>query len=144
MPSVAVVRFNRAVWAAWVVVALAVVATAAWLTPDPSGLGTHVQLGLPPCGFLVATGLPCPGCGLTTSFANMAHFAWADAFHANPFGVGLFLAMCASVPMAVRAGLRGDELLDTLFRTHADKIAIVLCVLAFGSWGIRLLGAVAH
>ncbi|MCA9610613.1 MAG: hypothetical protein KC619_33690, partial [Myxococcales bacterium] len=40
---------------------LAVLVTAAMLTPSPEGHGTHTQLGLPPCGFLVYTGYPCPG-----------------------------------------------------------------------------------
>lgn len=48
---------------------LALLATARWLTPDVRGLGTHEQLGLPPCGFYLWYGLPCPSCGMTTSWA---------------------------------------------------------------------------
>ena len=32
-------------------------------------MGTHQQLGLPPCNFVTLTGYPCPACGMTTSFA---------------------------------------------------------------------------
>jgi len=46
---------------------------AQWLHPDPRGYGTHEQLGLPPCGFKLVTGLNCPGCGGTTAFVLAAH-----------------------------------------------------------------------
>lgn len=48
---------------------LGLLATTRWLTPDVRGLGTHEQLGLPPCGFYLWYGLPCPSCGMTTSWA---------------------------------------------------------------------------
>ena len=35
----------------------------------PRVIATHQQLGLPPCTFLEVTGVPCPACGMTTSFA---------------------------------------------------------------------------
>ena len=65
--------------------------TAATLTPSGAGHGTHTQLGLPPCGFLVYTGYPCPGCGLTTSFSHMIRLEVFGAIHANPFGILLVL-----------------------------------------------------
>src|SRR5207237_7307937 len=52
---------------------LTVLTVAAWATPDPSGVGTHhSSLHMQPCHFLQTTGLPCPGCGMTTSFAWFA------------------------------------------------------------------------
>lgn len=62
----------------------AVFVTAIVLNPDPSGMGTHQQLGLPPCAFLKATGLVCPQCGLTTSFALLVRGRTGEAFRANP------------------------------------------------------------
>lgn len=64
----------------------AVFATAWVLVPDPSGMGTHQQLGFPPCAFLKATGLVCPQCGLTTSFALLVRGRLEEAFRANPAG----------------------------------------------------------
>lgn len=64
----------------------AVFVTAIVLNPDPSGMGTHQQLGLPPCTFLKATGLVCPQCGLTTSFALLVRGRTGEAFRANPAG----------------------------------------------------------
>lgn len=70
-------------------------AVAGMLTPDRAGYGTHEQLGLPSCSFLVKTGYPCPSCGLTTSMAAMAHGQLRTAWKAQPFGVALFVATVA-------------------------------------------------
>ena len=92
----------------WVVAGLgswAVLGIAAWLRPDPRGFGSHQQLGLPPCTFEALTRVPCPGCGLTTSFANMAHGHVITAFAANLMGpllFGLTLAVAVAAPWATR------------------------------------------
>ena len=69
----------------------AVLTIAALLTADTSGVGTHTQLGLGECTFLRTTGLPCPMCGMTTTFTHMAHFHWIDGLLTQPFGAVLFL-----------------------------------------------------
>lgn len=74
---------------------MVVMAIAVWLTPDPKGFGTHLQLGLPECGFRSATGMNCPHCGMTTSFAWFVRGQWQRSFQANP--AGLMLAMSAVV-----------------------------------------------
>lgn len=56
---------------------------AIWLTPSPTGLGTHQQLGLPPCTILFWFGIPCPSCGGTTAFAHFVRGQWVSAFRAN-------------------------------------------------------------
>ncbi len=71
---------------------LAVFSAAAWIHPDPSGLGTHTQLHLPPCGFYEIFHKPCPSCGMTTAFAWMMHLHPVEAFRAQPAGAGVFLA----------------------------------------------------
>ena len=48
---------------------LAVLIVATRLSPSPDGMGTHRALGFPGCQFLEHTGLPCPSCGMTTSFS---------------------------------------------------------------------------
>lgn len=68
------------------------------LHPSASGVGTHQQLGLPACRFLILTGIPCPSCGLTTSFAYAAHLDFWQAFLASPFGLLLFFVVVLAVP----------------------------------------------
>ena len=71
--------------------AMAVLGIAAALPPDPTGMGTHTRLGLPGCTMLKYTGLPCPFCGMTTSFAHFAHGDPVSSFVAQPMGSVLFL-----------------------------------------------------
>jgi hypothetical protein len=48
------------------------------------------------CAFRQATGIPCPGCGLTRVADRMSHFNFAGAWDANPLGtVAAFLFMLA-------------------------------------------------
>lgn len=117
---------------------LAVLITAATLTPSAAGHGTHTQLGLPPCGFLVYTGYPCPGCGLTTSFSHMIRLDLIGAFGANPFGILLFLCTAAMVPIALYGLVRKLPVVDTLDRLHAEKIAIGLSVLSIVVWVVKV------
>ncbi|MCP4638829.1 MAG: DUF2752 domain-containing protein [bacterium] len=67
---------------------------AAWLSPDPRGLGTHEQLGLAPCMTQWLFDVPCPFCGMTTAFAEMAHGRPIRSFATQPAGA-LIAILCA-------------------------------------------------
>ena len=86
---------------------LALLLTAAWLTPSPRGMGTHQQLGLPPCTLVQFLGIRCPSCGMTTSWAHLVRgHAWA-AFRANAGGALLGVAAVVCGPWLVVSGIRG-------------------------------------
>ena len=72
-------------------------AIAAWLEPNPRGRGTHQQLGLPPCSFVMLLDMPCPACGMTTSWAHFVRGQWPSALRANVGGT--MLAALAAVTM---------------------------------------------
>lgn len=129
---------SQIMWAVFFLGPIAVVITAMILTPNNHGHGTHTQLGLPPCGFLVATGYPCPGCGLTTAFSYMARLDFIGAFSANPFGILLFLTTVAMVPVAAVGFWRRTPVIETLDRLHAEKIAIGLSVISVSVWVVKL------
>lgn len=130
---------SRVTWLVLFAIPTAVVATAARLTPSPLGHGTHMQLGLPPCGFLVVTGYPCPGCGLTTAFSNMAHFRPVEAAAANAFGVLLFLVTLFTIPVALAGALRGWQVVPVLERLGVERWAVVLALVSLTVWTTRLL-----
>ncbi len=64
----------------------------AWSLTPAERLGTHRQLGLPPCGMVTMTGLPCPTCGMTTAYALVVRGRLLAAVRAQPMGAILALA----------------------------------------------------
>ena len=121
--------------------AFVVLVLARVLTPDPSGLGTHVQLGLPPCLFHALTSVPCPACGLTTSFAHMARLEPIAAARAHPLGVPLFLATLVAVPLSLVGAVRAWPLGPTLRALRVREACWVMLAALLSSWIVRVAGA---
>lgn len=109
--------------------AWAVIVTATRLYPDPRGFGTHQQLGLPPCEFTSTFGIPCPGCGLTTSFAHMVRGHLVDAFRTHWMGPPLFVITLSLALYAPYAIVRARPL-SVLFNTRLSLPALVFTALA--------------
>ena len=124
----------------WVVLALVLAAflVEIWLgvnaTPDARGYGTHEQLGLAPCRAIDWFGVPCPGCGVTTSVAHAARFDLAQSFLVQPFG--LFVA--AVIPLAALWALvlswRGGDCAATLSRLSTRWLLCSVGALALFGW----------
>lgn len=92
------------------VTALAALVTAACLKPDPRGLETHTQLGLWPCGWYLASGYPCPTCGMTTAFAAATHQQPLQSLHVQPFGSVLALGAAVTFWGGLHVALFGSRL----------------------------------
>ncbi|MGD8318572.1 MAG: DUF2752 domain-containing protein [Myxococcales bacterium] len=132
---------QRLLWLALAGGSAFVLAVAACLEPDARGYGTHTQLGLPPCGFLLWTGAPCPGCGLTTAFAHAIRGHWLNALAANPLGLALFLVAVLLVPLGLVAALRGWSLDSALQRFALHRWALALAGCAAALWCVRIAEA---
>lgn len=77
------------------------------LNPAERGLGTHQQLGLPPCSLRVLAGIRCPACGMTTSWSYFARGNWLASVNTNAGGFLLaLLCIATTVPatQVVRCG----------------------------------------
>lgn len=135
---------HHVTWATLLSGSVSVLGIALWLKPSPAGVGTHTQLGLPPCGILAATGYPCPGCGMTTAFASMVRGNLPLAWTANPAGILLFLATALFVVFAAHAWLKKEPPGDAFFRVRADRIMISLSVLSVVVWLYRVVHQYAH
>ena len=90
----------------YALVALAGLGMGRMLTPDTRGFGTHEALGLPPCLFRYATGLPCPGCGMTTAVSHAAHGQFMQSFLTQPAGFLVGVGLWVAVPILLWAGVR--------------------------------------
>jgi len=130
---------TRLAWASAAAVAWPVLALARWLNPDPRGFGTHEQLGLEPCRFEAVTHIPCPGCGLTTSFAAMAHGHPLDAFSAHPMGPCLFALTLFVAVFAPFAIARRYPVLALLARRETNAALSVTLALGLVTLALRLL-----
>ncbi len=86
---------------------LLLLGVASQLQPSDSGLGTHQQLGLPPCTLRVLTGIRCPACGMTTSWTHFAQGDWGQSIAVQPGGFLLALYGLAWSVTAGRVGLSG-------------------------------------
>jgi hypothetical protein len=134
-------KLEQALWWALALGCMAVLLVAAMLEPDARGYGTHAQLGLPPCGFLLFTGAPCPGCGLTTAFAHAIRGNFALALDANPFGLLLFAAVSACVPLGVLAAWRRWSVDSVLQRFAIGRLALGVAGCGVAVWVVRLASA---
>jgi len=127
----------RLIWLGIVAGSIAVLAVALAIEPDVRGYGTHTQLGLPPCGFLLLTGSPCPGCGLTTAFAHGIRGHWSMAASANPLGLALFFVVSACIPLGLAAALRRWSIGEVVDRFGLNRWALAVAGCAIVVWAVR-------
>lgn len=98
---------GRVLLAGWSLFLIGGFAIAASLQPDPSGFGTHQQLGLPPCTFRFLFGKMCPSCGMTTSFSNFVRGQFVAAARANSAGLLLAIVCTVQIPWCWVSVYRG-------------------------------------
>lgn len=111
------------------------------LSPDPSGMGTHRQLGLGGCTILTLTGVPCPMCGMTTTFTHLAHLHVFEGVINQPFGLVLFLMTVLAFVIGgldlIRPGRRWKRILDWIDRREA-AVAYGLLGGMFAGWAYKI------
>ena len=120
-------------------VGLTLLLLAVWLQPNPSGFGTHQQLGLPPCTFQFWFDIPCPSCGGTTAFAHFVRGQWGSALRANAAS-GLLAGLCAiGVPWSWASAWRRRYLGVRDIVLTLVVILLTLSVVAVSQWVARLM-----
>jgi hypothetical protein len=104
---------------------------ALWLDPyweDGTArlMETHRQLGLPPCTFKIGTGIPCPSCGMTTSFALTVRGDLLHAAQANLVGMLMALTCLAFIPWSLACVVAKRP-----FFFHSLEKALTVVILLF-------------
>ncbi len=117
--------------------AIALLLTAASLTPDERGIGTHQQLGLGPCTVRQLWGIRCPACGMTTSWSQVTKGQLFAGLQANVSGVLLAFAAGVYGMWSVASGIRGHWLV-ALADWQLLIIVLGLLGFTFTEWLIRL------
>jgi Protein of unknown function (DUF2752) len=132
-------RWGRTLLIVWSLAAFGGFAVAYRLEPDPRGYGTHQRLGLPPCTIRAVFGIPCPSCGMTTSFANITKGRWREAVQANFAGLLLAVICAALIPWCWLSAFYGR----LCWVQHPAKLAatllVAVCGIATVEWMVRLL-----
>lgn len=93
---------DRALWVSLAVLALAF---AAYMLRETGGAGW-----MPGCFFRKATGLECPGCGMTRATYAALHGRIGDAFRFNPIGMVILPVALVGLGIEVIGWVRGKPL----------------------------------
>jgi len=134
-PHIDIPRLSVAQRVGAVLVAIVVIApmcVASRLFPSPTGIGTHTQIsGLADCWFAARTGIPCPSCGMTTSWAYFARGNIVASFYIQPMG-------CVLAGMSIMVFWTGLYMAATGRAVHRllDRLPVKLIVMFFMWFGL--------
>jgi hypothetical protein len=106
---------------------------------NPLRSGSHQSLGMPACRFKEMTGVPCPSCGMTTSFAHLVRGDVGDSVRANWVGTGLAVFCAFLIPWCLVSAVRGRLLGVRRLEAVLAFLVGVFTVLMLGRWGVVLL-----
>jgi di/tricarboxylate transporter len=117
---------------------LGVLLVAGSLRPAAGGLGTHTQMGLPPCSVKVMHDMPCPTCGMTTAFALAAHGRLIEAFVVQPFGAILALGLAMAVVVGGYVAVTGAAVGRWLRPLRSSSTLWVVLGMLVAAWGYKI------
>lgn len=118
---------------------LPLIGVAAWLTPDPDGMGTHIQLGLRPCTYLEATGIPCATCGMSTAFSHAAHGQLIQSFVTQPAGMIMCLLLAVISLLSLYTLVMGIDILPIVRLLIKPHAFLSMGILVGAAWGYKIL-----
>lgn len=113
-------------------------ATAAWLAPSSRGLGTHQQLGLPPCTLVMLYGTRCPSCGMTTSWSHLMKGNVVASVQANSAGFLLGLLALGASPWLLSSALLGRFTVPAPSDGVLIGVTLLVVLVTLGDWLFRL------
>ncbi len=130
---------DRTAYLAFALCSITAITLARLLEPSPDGVGTHEQIGLPPCPFFHFTGIPCPSCGLTTSFAHAARLHFYSSFIVQPFGLIAFCLVILSTPLSIYLARKGTPWSELIHIRGIKVLIFTLAALFVISWIYKII-----
>lgn len=103
---------------------------------------SHTSIGMAPCRFQEVANMPCPSCGMTTSFALLVRGDVINSMRANWVGTGLAVFCALFVPWCVVSSIRGKYLWVRRLEAPLAFLVGTFTVLMLGRWGVVLLMSV--
>jgi len=117
----------------------AILGLSAWLTPSPTGIGTHEQLNLPKCGWIAMADMPCPTCGMTTAFAHAARGNLLASFQAQPMGCLLAIATAMTLLVSIYVIMTGSPLARVFLRLGSTYSGWALAIMVLAAWAYKIV-----
>lgn len=124
----------------WLVLAVALfavltpIALGLLLEPDARGHGTHEQLGMRPCLTMERFGVPCPGCGVTTSVTLAVQGSWWESLRTQPLGTTLVAAAAFFFLWALFGHIRGRDLGERMARLSWRRWSLAAALAILAAW----------
>lgn len=112
----------------------AILSLGAYLTPASEGLGTHEQLNMPPCGWIMLMDLPCPTCGMTTAVTHAAHGNLVTSFTTQPMGFLFALATTMGLFIGGYTAATGSRVGVVLGSMWTRRFTWTLIGLVLAAW----------
>lgn len=108
------------------------------LRPSPDGLATHRELGLPSCAFLDRTGIPCPTCGMTTSWSWFVRGNLAASLYIQPMGTVLAILAVCCVQVGAYVAITGRPIQRLLRVLPSRYYFLPLLCFGLAAWGWKI------
>jgi hypothetical protein len=117
---------------------LSVLVTALLVRPNAAGTSTHRQLGLAECQFLRAAGIPCPSCGMTTSFAWFVRGNVLASLWVQPMGTFLAAGAALTFWAALYIAVTGKPVHRLIRGAGGSYYVLVPVGAAIAAWGWKI------
>ena len=111
---------------------------AALLSPSHDGLGTHREMGFAQCSFLQRTGLPCPSCGMTTSWAWFSRGNVVASLYIQPMGTVLAALAACCFWAGLYVAITGRPVYRLLHVIPGRYYFVPLLAFAILAWGWKI------
>jgi hypothetical protein len=108
------------------------------LPPNPEGIGTHTSMGFSRCEFLYRTGIPCPSCGMTTSFAHFVRGNLAASVYVQPMGFVLAVLTTAAFWVSSYIAVTAKPALRLLQMLPTGYYLLLTMFFALAAWGWKI------